>query len=290
MDIETWIMASRPKTLSAAAVPVMVGTAIAFSMGQMQVFTALVALLGAFSIQIGANFSNDLFDAQKGADTEERQGPTRVVQAGLVSTQEMTWAIIITFGVATLFGIYLVSVAGWPVILIGLASIASGVLYTGGPKPLGYMGLGDVFVFIFFGLVAVMGTTYVQTLSVPPLSFWASLPIGALATAILVVNNVRDREQDVKANKQTVVVRFGRNFGVQQYMGCLLVAYLIPVGLTLLGYGPWPLLAWASIPLAFKPLRAIRKVEGPELNDTLAKTSRLLLAYGVFFAIGLALV
>lgn len=289
MKLQAWLLASRPKTLTAAAVPVVVGTAVAFASGGLAWGPALAALLGAFAIQIGTNFANDLFDALKGADTEARVGPTRAVQAGWLSAREMAWGTAFAFGVAMLIGAYLVSVGGWPIVVIGLASVASGVGYTGGPYPLAYNGLGDVFVLVFFGFVAVAGTAYVQLLTVPSLALWAGLPVGALATAILVVNNVRDREQDVLAGKRTVVVRFGRTFGLAEYGACLLLAYLVPVGLAAAGYGPWVLLTWATLPVAVELYRSVANEDGERLNAILARTAQLLLLYGVIFAFGLAL-
>lgn len=288
MNIRAWILASRPKTLTAAAVPVLVGTAVAHHAGGVRWGPALAALFGAFAIQIGTNFANDLFDALKGADTEDRVGPVRAVQAGLLSARAMAWGTGVVFAVATLFGIYLVSEGGWPLVVIGVASIASGLAYTGGPFPLAYNGLGDLFVLMFFGFVAVAGTAYVQLLSVPLLAVWAALPVGALATAILVVNNIRDREGDALAGKRTVVVRFGRSFGVAEYMACLAVAYAVPVGLAAAGFGPWVLLTWVTVPLAVELARSVVRDQGPVLNETLAGTARLLLAHGVLFALGLA--
>ncbi|MEO1234220.1 MAG: 1,4-dihydroxy-2-naphthoate polyprenyltransferase [Myxococcota bacterium] len=289
MTVEAWILASRPKTLTAAAVPVVVGTAVAIHEGGASWGPALAALLGAFAIQIGTNFANDLFDALKGADNEDRLGPVRAVQAGLLSARAMAWGTGLAFGIATLFGIYLVSVAGWPIVIIGLASVASGLAYTGGPFPLAYNGLGDVFVMVFFGFVAVAGTTYVQLLTVPPLALWAAVPVGALATAVLVVNNVRDREGDALAGKRTVVVRFGRGFGLAEYGLCLALAYAVPVGLAAAGYGPWVLLTWVTLPMAAELVRSVARDQGAPLNETLAGTARLLLFYGLLLAWGLIL-
>ena len=193
-----WIGAARLRTLPAAIVPVVVGTAVAHASGGLSWGPAIAALLGSLAIQIGTNFANDVFDAEKGADGPDRLGPTRAVAAGLISASAMRRAMIAAFGVAALFGLYLVSVAGWPVVAIGIASILSGIAYTGGPWPLGYHGLGDVFVMLFFGFVAVCGTAFVQLAHVPCLAVWASIPVGSLATAILVVNNLRDRHQDVR--------------------------------------------------------------------------------------------
>ncbi|HEY3668754.1 MAG TPA: 1,4-dihydroxy-2-naphthoate octaprenyltransferase, partial [Polyangiaceae bacterium] len=200
-SLAAWVLASRPKTLSAAAVPVLVGTACASARGPVRWGTALASLLGALLLQVGANFANDVFDYEKGADTAARLGPTRAVQAGLISAKSMRRGMTLVFLAALALGLYLTSVAGPIILLIGCASIASAIAYTGGPYPLGYHGLGDVFVFVFFGLVAVCGTVFVELGSVPGLAIWCSLPVGALATAILVVNNLRDRETDLGAGK-----------------------------------------------------------------------------------------
>ena len=205
-------LAVRPKTLSAAVAPVMIGTTMAYAGGQGNAGAAFAALAGALLIQIGTNFANDYFDYLKGADNEERLGPLRVTQAGLVEPETMFRNFVLTFGLAALVGFYLVYRGGWPIVLIGLLSIASGILYTAGPWPLGYLGLGDIFVLIFFGPVAVCGTFYVQALEVTEIVFYAGLGPGLLATALLVVNNLRDEATDRKAGKRTLAVRFGPAF------------------------------------------------------------------------------
>ena len=283
-----WLLASRPKTLPAAAVPVVVGTAVASARGGIDPVPALAALLGAFAIQIGTNFANDLFDFQKGADTEGRLGPTRAVQAGLLSPRAMAWGTGVAFGCAFLLGIYLVAVGGWPIVVIGILSILSGLAYTGGPFPLAYNGLGDLFVLIFFGFVAVAGTAYVQVGTVPALALWSALPVGALATAILVVNNVRDRASDARAGKRTLVARYGRSFGTAEYVACLAVAYVVPVVMAARGYGPWVMLPLVTLPLAGERLRDLLRLEGTALNATLAGTAQLLLLFGLVFAVGVA--
>ncbi len=289
MSVATWIAASRPKTLPAAIVPVVVGTACAYAVGAIAWAPALAALAGAIAIQIGTNFANDVFDAEKGADTAERIGPLRAVSAGLVSAAAMKRAMIIAFAIACAFGAYLVSIGGWPIVAIGVASVMSGVAYTGGPYPLGYHGLGDVFVMAFFGFVAVCGTAFVQLGYVPALSVWAAVPVGALATAILVVNNVRDRIGDARAGKRTLAVRFGRGAALVEYAALLLVAYAVPVGLAIAGR-PWAALPVVSVPLAIVRLRALtRATTGPEHNALLAQTGQLLAMHGVLFAVGLAL-
>ncbi len=289
--IQIWLLAARPKTLPAAAVPVIVGTAIAFSEGFFAPLPALAALLGALLIQIGTNFANDVFDYQKGADTSTRLGPLRVTQAGLLTPRQVMLGMIIAFALATLVGLYLVFVGGWPIVLIGLFSIASGIAYTGGPYPLGYHGLGDIFVFIFFGLVAVCGTYYVQALSLSLAAIWAALPVGLLATAILVVNNLRDIETDRQAGKRTLAVRFGERGAQLEYNLLLALSYLVPMLMWLTGYGNFGvLLALLSIPLAIPMLRLVNTEKGRILNQGLAGTARLELIYGGLFAVGVSLV
>jgi 1,4-dihydroxy-2-naphthoate polyprenyltransferase len=283
-----WVLAARPATLTAAFVPVGVGTGAAMASGGARWLPALAALLGAFAIQIGTNFANDVFDAERGADTEERVGPTRAVQAGLLSGSAVRGGMMAAFGFATLCGVYLVVVAGWPVVAIGVASIASGIAYTGGPYPLGYHGLGDVFVMFFFGFVAVTGTCFVQTGDVSAVAVAASVPVGSLATAILVVNNLRDRATDAKAGKRTLAVRLGRRGAEIEYAACLVLAYLVPVGLSV-RLGPWLLSPLASGPLAARLFARLRREEGASLNPVLVDTAKLLLVHGVLFALGLGL-
>ena len=284
-----WLLASRPKTLSAAAVPVLVGTACASARGDVRWGAALAALLGSLLLQIGANFANDVFDYEKGADTRDRLGPTRAVQAGLLSARAMRWGMLVVFGLALVLGLYLTRVAGPVILLIGVASIASAIAYTGGPYPLGYNGLGDIFVFVFFGLVAVCGTAYVEVGQVPALSIACAIPVGALATAILVVNNLRDRHTDRLAGKRTLAVRFGGGFAIWQYRLLLLASYLTPVVLVLArATGPEVLLPLLSLPLALRTERAVATSEGRALNALLAATAKLLLIFGVLFAIGLS--
>ena len=284
-----WIAAARLRTLPAAVVPVAVGTACAAASGGLAWGPALAALGGALAIQIGTNFANDVFDAEKGADGADRVGPLRAVSAGLISAAAMKRAMVIAFAIAALFGLYLVRTAGWPVVVIGLASVASGIAYTGGPWPLGYHGLGDVFVLAFFGFVAVCGTAFVQLGRVPALAWWAAVPVGALATAILVVNNVRDRAGDARVGKRTLAVRFGRPAALVEYALLLVVAYAVPVVLAVTGR------SWAALPLATAPLGVVRMralvraVDGGEHNRCLAATAQLLMLHGMLFAVGLSL-
>jgi 1,4-dihydroxy-2-naphthoate octaprenyltransferase len=275
--LATWIGAARLRTLPAAVVPVGVGTACTAAAGHVAWGPALAALGGALAIQIGTNFANDVFDAERGADGPDRIGPVRAVSAGLITAGAMKRAMIAAFGVATLLGVYLVAVAGWPVVAIGVASIVSGIAYTGGPWPLGYHGLGDVFVMVFFGFVAVCGTAFVQLGNVPALAIAAAVPVGALATAILVVNNLRDRETDECAGKRTLAVRLGRRAALIEYAGLLGLAYAVPLGLALTGR-----------PLAVLPLASVRFGDGRAFNRCLARTAQLLLLHGVLLAIGLA--
>lgn len=286
-----WLLAARPATLSAAVVPVAVGTACAIAAGGFAAGPALAALLGAVFIQIGTNFANDVFDFEQGADTAERLGPTRATQAGLLTPAQMRAGMVAAFGLATAAGVYLALVAGWPVLAIGVASVLSGIAYTGGPYPLGYHGLGDVFVMIFFGFVAVCGTAFVQLGQVPALAWWASVPVGALATAILVVNNVRDRDTDVRAGKRTLAVRLGRGAGVAEYVLLMAAAYGTPVALVLMKLaGPAALLPVLTLPLAAGQIRVMAgTAEGAALNLCLKRTAQLLLLFGLLFAVGLVL-
>jgi 1,4-dihydroxy-2-naphthoate octaprenyltransferase len=285
-----WLLAARPVTLTAAIVPVLVGTACAFATGGFSLLPALAALVGAMLIQVGTNLANDVFDHEKGADTEARLGPTRVVSSGLIGAREVRAAMVVTFGLAVLVGSYLVYVGGWPIVLVGVASIASGVAYTGGPYPLGYHGLGDLFVMVFFGLVAVCGTAYVQAGHVPELAVWASVPVGSLATAILVVNNVRDRETDVVAGKRTLAVRFGRGFGVVEYAVLSIAAYAVPIVLLSRGLGsPFVLLPLAVLPFSAVAGWRLATRSGAALNPVLGATAKILLLHGVLFALGIGL-
>jgi 1,4-dihydroxy-2-naphthoate octaprenyltransferase len=283
-----WLLASRPATLTAAFTPVFVGTACAVRESALSFGPALASLLGAFLLQIGCNFANDVFDYEKGADTAARLGPERAVQSGLLTPVQVRRGMWLVFGLALALGVYLTSVAGLTVVVIGLASIAAAIGYTGGPYPLGYHGFGDVFVFFFFGFVAVCGTTFVQAGFVPAMSWYASLPVGALATAVLVVNNVRDRETDVLAGKRTLPVRLGRCFGEVEYGALLAAAYVVPVALVGTGRAEWSVaLPCLTLPLAAKRFQELRTRSGKALNATLGGTARLLLFYGVLFGVGI---
>ncbi|MCY1078616.1 1,4-dihydroxy-2-naphthoate polyprenyltransferase [Archangium lansingense] len=288
--LKTWLMAARPKTLTAALVPVMVGTALAYGLGVGRWLPALAALVGAMLIQIGTNLTNDYYDFKKGADTEERLGPKRVTQSGLIAPGVVLASALTCFGLAVATGTYLVVVGGWPIVAIGLASVFAGYSYTGGPFPLAYHGLGDVFVFIFFGLVAVPGTFYVQALTVGPAAWWAAIPVGAIGTALLVVNNLRDGTTDVKAGKRTLVVRFGSTAGKAEYVVLLAMAFATPLAMWGLGLAsPWVLLALLSAPVAVPPLKLVLGAEGAALNPALGGTARLQLVFGLLFSVGLYL-
>jgi 1,4-dihydroxy-2-naphthoate polyprenyltransferase len=288
--LKSWLMAVRPKTLTASLMPVAVGTGLAFGQGVGRWLPAIAALVGALLIQIGTNLTNDYYDFKKGADTSERLGPVRVTQSGLIAPGTVLAGALGCFALAVLSGIYLVWVGGWPIVAIGLTSVLCGYAYTGGPLPLAYHGLGDIFVFVFFGLVAVTGTYYVQALTVSPAAWWAAIPVGALGTALLVVNNLRDAHTDVKANKRTLVVRLGTGAGKAEYLVLLAAAFATPFILFGLGLaGAWVFLALLSAPLAVGPLELVMGAQGAALNAALGATARLQLVFGLLFALGLYL-
>ena len=286
-----WLVAARPATLPAAVVPVLVGTAVAVRDGRFRLGPFLGALVASLFIQVGTNYANDYFDHKKGADTAERLGPVRLIQAGRAFPRAVLLATVLCFGAAALIGLYLVAVGGVPILIIGVLSILSGIAYTGGPYPLGYNGLGDVFVFLFFGVVAVMGTYYLHVGAVGALAWWASVPVGLLVTAILVVNNVRDIPTDRAAGKRTLAVRIGRRATRAQYALFLAVAYLVPPALWLAGLlSPWAWLPWLTLPLALRAAQGVTTHEdGPTLNKMLRATGRLHLLYGILFAASLLL-
>jgi 1,4-dihydroxy-2-naphthoate octaprenyltransferase len=284
---QAWVLAARPRTLPVSVGPVWVGTAVAYAEDGARWLPALAALAAALLLQIGSNLANDLFDFEKGADGEGRLGPPRASQMGLLSPAQMRVGMCAVFGAACVVGAYLVWIGGWPIAAVGLLSIVAAVAYTGGPWPLGYHGLGDLAVFVFFGIVAVVGTAYVQTGGLSASAFAASLPVGCLAAAILVVNNIRDIETDAAAGKQTLAVRLGRGGALWEYR--------------LLVFGPFaalPLYAATGaaslavltpvvlLPLAIRLERAVAtRSDGPALNDALAGTARL----GFFFCLAFAL-
>jgi 1,4-dihydroxy-2-naphthoate octaprenyltransferase len=284
-------MAARPRTLPAAVAPVLVGTALA---GYLHVFHPLrfvAALLGAIFIQVGTNLSNDYSDARRGADTEDRLGPVRVTAGGLVPPKQVLVATYVSFGLAVLAGVYLIVVAGWLLLVVGVASILAGVAYTGGPHPYGYEGLGEVFVFLFFGIVAVAGSFFIEVKHLDWEAFALAVPVGLLAAAILVVNNIRDIDSDRRAGKRTLAVRMGRErtrtwFGVIVYLAFVLA----PVTWIFGPVKPWVLLPWLTLPLAAKVVRVVRnRTDGPSLNGALARSGMLQLAFCTLLAAGLLL-
>jgi 1,4-dihydroxy-2-naphthoate octaprenyltransferase len=288
---QAWILASRPKTLPAAAAPVILGAAAAYYDHVFRLWPALAALAVALLLQIGANISNDYFDFKKGADTHERVGPTRVTQAGLLAEREIIAGMAVVFGLAALCGLYLIFQVGWPALVIGALAILAALAYTGGPYPLGYHGLGEVFVFIFFGLAAVAGTYYVQAGHVSALAWWAAIPPGLLSTGILTINNLRDRETDLVSGKRTLAVRLGEKGALREYALCLGLAYLFCLPPILLGAAPWfILLTLLSAPLAVRLAQKAARLRGRPLNQVLAQTGQLELIFCLLYALGLLLV
>ena len=285
-----WWLAIRPKTLPAAVAPVLVGSAVAWREGGFVLAVALAAAGVALLLQIAANLANDYYDFRKGADTGDRVGPTRVTQGGLISPRSVLAATVAVLVVAGLLGLVLVARGGWPIFLLGLAAVVSAVAYTGGPAPLGYLGLGEVFVFLFFGLAGVAGTAYVQTLRLTPLAVLASVPIGAIVCGVLVVNNLRDIETDRQAGKRTLAVRMGRSGARWEYAVLLGVAYAVPVVGTLAGLMPaWTALAWLTLPVAVDLARRVWHGEGATLNPVLGETARLAVLFAIPFSIGMML-
>jgi len=300
-----WLMAARPQTLPAGASPVIVGMGLAVHAGLFAPLPALAALFGALLIQVGTNFANDYYDAKKGADTEERDGFTRVTAGGLIPPRRVKLAMVATYGLAVVVGLYLVAVGGVPILVVGLSSIAAGVLYTGGPYPYGYRGLGDPFVFVYFGLVAVTGTYYVQAVAAggsPPVPAWipggtipgrvvvAGLPAAGLSTAILVVNNIRDRESDAAAGKRTLAVMLGYRWSRVEFVVLVGVAYVVPVVLAATPAFDLAVLApLASLPLAASVTRTVlARTDGEALNPALERVGQTLFAHSVLFAAGIA--
>jgi len=287
---QVWILAARPKTLPAAAAGVVTGTALALHDGHFRFGPALAALLVALLLQIGSNLANDVYDYERGADAGERHGPMRVTQAQLLTPKQVKTGMWVVFGSSALLGLYLFFVAGWVVILIGLTAIASAIAYTGGPFPLGYYGLGDLFVFIFFGVAAVVGTYFVQAGLVSAGAWGMSLPIGWLIVDILVVNNLRDIEADRAVGKRTLAVRFGEHGARMQYIALLLASYLILPMLAFLGILPWTsTLALLSFPLGWRTWQVVRKQAGRPLNAALAGTGQTTLVYSLLFFVGMML-
>jgi 1,4-dihydroxy-2-naphthoate octaprenyltransferase len=287
--LRIWLMAARLRTLPAAVAPVLVGTSLALGDGHFHPLAFVAALLGAVFIQVGTNLSNDYSDARRGADTEDRLGPVRVTAGGLVPPGQVLVATYVTFGLAVACGAYLIAVAGWALLAVGAASILAGVLYTGGPRPYGYEGLGELFVFLFFGIVAVAGSYYVQVQKLPWEAFVCAVPVGLLASAILVVNNVRDLETDRRAGKRTLAVRLGRERTRGLYVAMLVLAFATaPVTWWAGSMTAWLLLPWLAAPLAVRLARVVRtRVDGPSLNAALAGTGQLQLLFCLLFSAGI---
>ncbi len=300
---QAWLMAARPQTLPAGAAPVILGAALAVYADVFAPLPALAALVGALLIQVGTNFANDYYDAVNGADTDEREGFTRVTAGGLIEPQRVKYAMAATYGLAVLVGLYLVYIGGVPILVVGLSSIVAGILYTGGPYPYGYYGLGDFFVFIYFGVVAVTGTYYVQAVTeaagafpatvpagtVPPAVVVASLGAAGLSTMILVVNNIRDMETDREAGKQTLAVMLGYRGSRVEFVGLLALSYIAPVVLVVAYDYPLTVLApLVTLPLAGKLTRTVlTRTDGEALNPALERTGQLLAIFALLFAAGL---
>jgi 1,4-dihydroxy-2-naphthoate octaprenyltransferase len=289
--VRIWLMAARVRTLPAAVAPVLVGTALAGYLHVFHPLRFLAALIGAMFIQIGTNLSNDYSDARRGADTEDRLGPVRVTAGGLVPPRQVLIATYLTFGIAVLAGVYLVIVAGWQLLLVGAASILAGVLYTGGPRPYGYEGLGELFVFLFFGIVAVAGSFFVQVKHLDWEAFALAVPVGLIAAGLLVVNNVRDIDTDRRAGKRTLAVRLGRTRTRGLFAVIVYLAYLLtPVTWIFGPLKPWLLLPWLTLPVAARIVRTVRNhTDGASLNGALAQTGLLQLTFCTLLAAGLLL-
>jgi len=288
MNIQPWIDVIRPKTLPAAVAPVLVGSALAFSAGYFNPLPALAAFIGALLLQIAVNLANDYFDFVNGVDTDERLGPQRATASGLISLKKMRIAIAVVILLAVLDGVYLVIVGGIPIIIIGILSIISLLAYSGGPYPLASHGLGDLFVFIFFGFVAVCGTYYVQSLSLNWIVVLGSLPSAMQITAILVVNNYRDIETDEKSGKRTLAVKIGKKATRIEYVLMLLLPYTVPFIFIITGRANWfLLLPLLSMPMTIPLIRQLYGLyEGQELNKTLGGTAKLSLIFSILFSIG----
>ena len=286
--LRIWLMAARIRTLPAAVAPVLVGTSLAGAAGIFRAGPFVAALLGSILIQIGTNLANDYSDARRGADTDDRLGPVRVTAGGLVPPRQVLIATYVTFGLAMVCGVYLVFAAGIELLFVGIASIAAGVLYTGGPRPYGYEGLGEIFVFLFFGVAAVTGSAFAQLKEWPWEALVLSVPVGLLAAAILVVNNVRDMDTDKRAGKRTLAVRLGRERARTVYGLMLYLAYVVaPLPWLIGSLSPWLLAPWLTLPLAVRLARTVRThADGPTLNEALAQTGMLQLGFCVLLSAG----
>ena len=287
-SLKNWTLAIRPKTLPASIAPVFIATAMAFGDGIYHFPTAFMCLFGALAIQIGTNLANDYYDFEKGADTQERIGPVRVTQAGLIPPSSVKLAFIVSFSLSAIACLGLVMRAGWPMAVLGVFAVLSGIFYTAGPRPLGYMGWGDLLAFVFFGPIAVAVTYYVQSFEMNAAVFMAGFAPGLFSVAILTVNNLRDMEGDQRAGKKTLAVRFGRSFALSEYLFCLLTAALIPVFIYMLIQDHLAILT--SVLTALAAVATIKtvltKTDGPSLNAALAATGKLLLIYSILFSAG----
>lgn len=288
--LQSWILASRPRTLPAAVVPVMVGSALAIYHGIFFPVYSIIALLCSVLIQIGTNFTNDLYDHLKGSDTKERKGPLRVLASGLITTKEMEWGIFFVFLLAFILGLYLVYSVGWIIFIIGIISILAGLAYTAGPFPLAYNGLGDLFVFLFFGIVGTMGTFYLHFQEFTFLSFLISLPIGGLITNILIVNNYRDIDEDKISGKNTLAVILGKEFSKIEYVFFILVSFFVPFLLHFkYDFNFWIFLPYLTLPLAITLVKMIYGLSGTALNKTLELSAKLSAFFGILFSAGILL-
>jgi 1,4-dihydroxy-2-naphthoate polyprenyltransferase len=287
--LRLWLLVARPRTLPAAVAPVLVGTALAGSEDVFRALPFVAALVGSVFIQIGTNLSNDYSDARRGADTEDRLGPVRVTAGGLMPPRRVLVGTYVAFGVAVAAGLYLAAVAGWELLVVGAASILAGVLYTGGPRPYGYEGLGELFVFLFFGIVAVVGSYFVQTEELRWEAFALAVPVGLLAAAILVVNNVRDIDTDRRAGKRTLAVKLGRERARALFSAMVIVSFVVPP-LLVWSLSPWLLLSFAALPLVPPLVRTVTtRSDGPALNGALAAAGRLLAVFSLLLAGGVLL-
>ena len=285
-----WLLAVRVKTLPAAISPVILGTALSYHDGIIYHFIFFMTLLAAVLIQVGANFANDVYDFEKGSDRADRLGPQRATQSGLISPADMNKAMWKIFALAIGVGFYLAYVGGWPIVIIGLASIAAAITYTGGPYPLGYHGFGDIFVFLFFGLIAVPGTYYLQTGSVTELSLWLGAVMGMLSTAILVVNNIRDMETDIVTGKKTLAVRWGKSFSHIEFSILVIIPFIIPLCMWWnTRYNMSLLITLFALPIAVHLIIQLISKSGKELNNVLAVTARLLFIFTILFSLGFIL-
>lgn len=288
--IKNWLLAIRPKTLMASVAPVLAGSSIAVYEGHWSLLNGLLALFGALLLQIESNFVNDYFDWKKGSDTKSRLGPTRVTSAGLIKPRSMKRAIALVALSAVVIGALLVASAGWEILAIGIAGLLCAFLYTAGPLPLAYLGLGDVFVFIFFGVIAVTGTTFVHTGAWSETALLASIPIGLVAVAILLVNNVRDFQEDSRSQKKTLVVRLGVGFGQKAFGACVILPPVYVAALALTGTLPLKtLLTLVTLPMGASLYWQVLNLKGASLNILLAQTGKLLFLFSLFLSLGFVL-